>query len=208
MSGANMFQISGINRLRINTDGEGIRTLIVVHGCSLQCKYCINPQTWKSQEGIRTLSAAELYDEIILDRLYFISTRGGVTFGGGEPLLYADQIAAFKELCEGKFTIFAETALNVPAKNVEAASKGVDRFFVDIKAVDKKKYQAYTGGQLAVTIENLKYLLQMVGSERITVRIPIIPGLTTPEEQLHYRNIMKEMGITRFDLFNYSVKDK
>lgn len=206
VSDRNMFKISSIGRLRINTDGEGIRTLVVTHGCSLQCKYCINPQTWKNEERKRILSVAELFDEIALDRPYFMATGGGVTFGGGEPLLQVAQIAEFKKLCSGRFTIFAETALNVPVKAVETAAQCIDRFYVDIKSMDEDKYREYTGGSLAVAVENLKILLKLVGHERIIVRIPEIPGLTTPEEQMLYREKLAEMGVTHFDLFTYKVK--
>ena len=36
------FPIYGIDRLRMNTDGDGVRTLVCFQGCSLDCKYCIN----------------------------------------------------------------------------------------------------------------------------------------------------------------------
>ena len=200
-----MFQISGISRLRIHIDGEGVRTLVVVQGCSLQCKYCINPQTWQTQERMRSISVSDLYDEIILDRPYFMATHGGVTFGGGEPLLFAKQIVAFKELCRGQFSIFAETSLNVPAKNVEMASTCIDQFIVDIKAVDKEKYQEYTGGSFSIAFENLKLLLSFIGNERVTVRIPIIPGFTTQKDQYRYRDMLRDIGVTRFDLFTYKI---
>ena len=37
--------ITGINRIRINTDGDGVTTLVCFYGCPLNCKYCINPHT-------------------------------------------------------------------------------------------------------------------------------------------------------------------
>jgi hypothetical protein len=36
--------IIGISRLRMGTDGHGIRTLVAFHGCCLSCKYCLNPK--------------------------------------------------------------------------------------------------------------------------------------------------------------------
>ena len=34
--------VMSISRLRMGTDGEGVSTLITMHGCPLSCKYCIN----------------------------------------------------------------------------------------------------------------------------------------------------------------------
>lgn len=36
--------IRGIERLRIDTDGKGIRTLVAMDKCMLQCRYCINEE--------------------------------------------------------------------------------------------------------------------------------------------------------------------
>ena len=41
----------GIKRHKLNTDGNGVTTLVGFHGCPLNCKYCLNPQT-KSSDGI------------------------------------------------------------------------------------------------------------------------------------------------------------
>ena len=35
--------IIGVSRLKMGTDGHGITTLVAFHGCTLHCKYCLNP---------------------------------------------------------------------------------------------------------------------------------------------------------------------
>lgn len=200
-----MFRIANINRLRINTDGEGVRTLVALQGCLLKCKYCINPHTWKPDESKSIMTAEELYKKIALDRPYFMATGGGVTFGGGEPLLQAGQIAEFKRLCGEDFTIFAETSLFVPTEFVKTAAQCVERFYVDIKMMDSRKYREYTGGNIDEVQKNLQLLLNLVGNERIVLRVPEIPGFTTADERKYYRQQLEEMGVTHFDLFTYRV---
>ena len=150
------------------------------------------------------MTAAELYDEISLDRPYFMATRGGVTFGGGEPLLYADQIREFRTLCRNEFSIFAETSRYVSKEAVLTAASCIDQFIVDIKSTDPAIYKAYTGGDLAVAMDNLKLLLYEAGSEKVEVRVPRIPGMTTEKDQQSSISALKEIGIDRFDLFTYT----
>ena len=199
-----MFRIMNISRLRIKIDGEGIRTLIITEGCPLRCRYCFNKGTWDGTKHGRQMTASQLYEEIFLDRPYFMATRGGVTFGGGEPLLYIDQINEFRTLCRNEFSVFAETSLYVSKTAVLTAASCIDHFIVDIKSADPAVYKAYTGGELAVAIDNLKLLISEIGSEKIEVRVPIIPGMTTDVDQQSSVSILKKLGITRFDLFTYS----
>ena len=52
-------------------------------------------------------------------------------------------------------------------------------------------------------LENLKRLLVLVGPERITVRVPLIPDFNTEDDQQHSRATLEAMGIRNFDLFTY-----
>ncbi|MCB7318441.1 anaerobic ribonucleoside-triphosphate reductase activating protein [Lacrimispora sp. 210928-DFI.3.58] len=63
-------------------NGEGLRTVLWVAGCSHNCPECHNPITWDIRGGIPFDEAAkkELFDELEKD---YIS---GVTFSGGDPL--------------------------------------------------------------------------------------------------------------------------
>ena len=73
----------GLSRHRIGVDGTGVTTLVAFHGCPLNCKYCLNPQTL-SHDGVwRRFSSEELFRLINKDDLYFRASGGGVTFGGG-----------------------------------------------------------------------------------------------------------------------------
>lgn len=78
--------VFAVSRHRLGTDGAGVTTLVGFRGCPLGCRYCLNPEC--VSDGVKTLylTPEELYNRVKQDRLYFLATGGGVTFGGGEPL--------------------------------------------------------------------------------------------------------------------------
>lgn len=82
----------------MGTDGHGITTLVAFHGCPLKCKYCLNPQCLKKDAKILIKTPEEVMEILLKDELYFLATKGGVTFGGGEPLLRAEFIKEVLEL--------------------------------------------------------------------------------------------------------------
>ncbi len=198
-------KIFGISRLRMETDGEGVTTLVTFHGCPLRCKYCLNPQGLDNDTKTFVLTPAELYERVKIDELYFLATGGGVTFGGGEPLLYSDFISEFAELSRD-IHIYIETSLNVPWGNVSAVIDLVDHYFIDVKDTDPLIYRAYTERDNGQVLTNLKRLVDTVGSDRITVRLPLIPNYNSEESRRRSRELLSDMGVTDFDEFTYRIK--
>ena len=200
--------ISAINRHRFEIDGVGIRTLVVFAGCPLRCKYCINPQTWDdSYKGV-IYTPEKLLHTVSVDSIYFQATRGGITFGGGEPLLHSEFISEFISIAPSSWNYVVETSLAVPFDNVKLIANKVSRFVVDIKSMDEHIYHAYTGGDLTLAKNNLIALLDLVGAERVTVRVPIIPGYADVNSQRETIAALKELGVNNIDPFNYVIKHK
>lgn len=79
----NYFQITKCDLL----NGEGIRVVLWVAGCSHKCKGCQNPYTWDCNAGIKFDENAkkELFDCLAND---YIS---GITFSGGDPLFKSNR---------------------------------------------------------------------------------------------------------------------
>lgn len=63
-------------------NGDGLRVVLWVAGCSHCCKGCQNPITWDANGGVPFDDAAkqEIFDQ--LDKSYI----SGITFSGGDPL--------------------------------------------------------------------------------------------------------------------------
>jgi len=69
-------------------NGDGLRVVLWVAGCSHCCKECQNPVTWDPSGGLLFDDAAkqELFEQ--LDKSYI----SGITFSGGDPLHAANRL--------------------------------------------------------------------------------------------------------------------
>ena len=69
-------------------NGDGLRVVLWVAGCSHCCKDCHNPITWDPNGGVLFDDAAkaELFEQ--LDKPYI----SGITFSGGDPLHAANRL--------------------------------------------------------------------------------------------------------------------
>lgn len=200
------YPLISISRHKIGIDGKGITSLVASSGCPLSCKYCLNKEAL-SQKQVKFVTAQELYNMVKIDNLYFQTTGGGITFGGGEPLLYADFYKQFKVICDDNWNLSVETSLAVPGNLVECATECIDFFIVDIKDMHKDIYQEYTSGDFNLMYSNLCFLLDKVGSDRILVRIPLIPKYNTEYIVNENQNILKQIGFTQLNIFNYIKKE-
>ena len=63
-------------------NGEGVRVVLWLAGCSHHCKGCQNPITWDKDGGLPFDQNAkqELFDALLSDDI------DGITFSGGDPL--------------------------------------------------------------------------------------------------------------------------
>ncbi|GHV02318.1 pyruvate formate-lyase-activating enzyme [Clostridia bacterium] len=70
------------------TDGPGIRTVLFMQGCPYRCLFCHNPDTWEPDKYALKFTPERLCKKLLRFKEYYGKT-GGVTAGGGEPLLQA-----------------------------------------------------------------------------------------------------------------------
>jgi len=198
----------GIGRNRLATDGIGVTTLAAFWGCPLACEYCLNPQSLTENAATRVFTAEELYNYAKIDELYFIATGGGITFGGGEPCLYSDYINEFRSLCGEHWNITLETSLNVPLENLKSLYHSVNQYIVDIKDMNNTIYKRYTGKDNTLPITNLKWLVEQGKSDKIRVRVPLIPNFNTEKDTKRTISALKKLGIQDTEVFSYIIKDK
>ena len=194
-------KIAGISRIRMETDGPGIRTLVHLSRCPLLCRYCLNPGLRSGRIG-NSYTPERLVMELECDDVYFRASNGGVTFSGGEPACRSDFIARFRSLCPEHWTIAIETSLNVLQKHVEQLVGSIDLWIVDVKDMDGDTYHKYTGVSNRRVLENLRYLAEHVPKERVLVRVPLIPWYNTPADVQASMKAIEEMGF-KTETFTY-----
>ena len=199
--------IIGISRHRLSVDGEGVTTLVAFHGCTLRCRYCLNAQCLHPDGILREVATDELAEELAIDNLYFLATGGGVTFGGGEPLLRSEFIDEFCRIKVPEWKVNIETSLNIDRKHLERVLPHINQFFIDIKDTNPTIYKEYTTRDNTQVLNNLRWLLQHEGmAEKIIVRLPHIPNHNTQADIDRSRTLLEEMGVKHFDEFDYIVK--
>lgn len=197
--------IIGIRKHCLTTDGDGITTLVAFHGCPLRCRYCLNPQSLKEDAVCRTYDCELLYREVKCDELYFLATRGGITFGGGEPCLQSNFIKQFRKLCGKQWRITLETSLNVPQNHLETLLDVADNYIVDIKDMNNNIYECYTGKNNKQVVDNLRWLINHDKAEQIVVRLPKIQAYNTDDDIDKSFYLLKELGLSHFDRFVYKT---
>lgn len=127
-----------------------------------------------------------LYRRIEHDlRYYDISTRdgkkGGVTFSGGEPLLYMDFIESFLGKIPGVHTAI-ETSGFASESVIKKAAKCIDLFLYDYKVTDPIRHKQLCGVDNSTIFKNLEYLYEM--NKDIIIRLPLIPGINDTPDHL------------------------
>lgn len=197
----------GICRHRLTIDGEGVTTLVAFHGCPLRCQYCLNSQSLRPDGVWQRLSVDEILEQVVIDDLYFQATRGGICFGGGEPLLRSEVIRKFCQQCPKEWNVYLETSLNVPLHHLQQVVPYITHFYIDIKDLSSDIYRRYCSADNARVMENLQYLADLQLQSRVTLRLPLIPNYNTPSDRQRSRQQLEEMGFTHFDEFEYIIPE-
>ena len=196
----------GICRHRLTTDGQGVTTLVAFHGCPLRCEYCLNDQCLRADGVWRQMEAHDILNEVMVDDIYFKATDGGITFGGGEPLLRSEVIEAFCKLRPKEWRICLETSLNVEHRHLETVAPHIHHYYIDVKDMNPEIYHRYTSIDNTRVIENLRWLAGHEDLSKVTIRLPHIPNYNTAEDITNSREQLEMMGFKDFDCFEYVTK--
>jgi pyruvate formate lyase activating enzyme len=117
------------------------------------------------------------------ERPFFDQSGGGVTFSGGEPLLYPDFLCEILGAC-GRLGIHrtVDTSGMAKTRTLLQIARRTDLFLYDLKLMDKKKHKEWTGAGNKLILQNLRTLAEE-GAE-IQIRIPLIKGVNDDDHNI------------------------
>lgn len=164
-------------------DGPGIRFVLFLQGCHLQCKYCHNRDTWDMNGGEYKL-VDEIIEKIKKYKNYIMPSGGGVTVTGGEPLLQANFVLElFKRLkIDGISTCIDTSGMVGLTDEIKEVLKYTDLVLLDIKHIDSEKCKELVGISNKMELEFARYLSD--NKIKMWIRQVLVPGYTDDEKDL------------------------
>jgi pyruvate formate lyase activating enzyme len=125
----------------------------------------------------RRMTAEGLFEIVAKDIRLFWNSGGGLTFGGGEPLLYPEFVAAVADrlLSYGVGTVL-ETCGEWDWSAAAPALERAERIYFDVKTLDAARHGLFTGRTNALISANLRRLAEAMAA-KVVVSLPIIPGV-------------------------------
>lgn len=148
------------------------------------CGDCVEacPQQARRLVG-REVTVEQLVEEIERDAPFFRRSGGGVTLGGGEPLLQPLFAQGLLKACRERGIHTAmETSGHAAWRAVSRVSQFVDLIFFDIKHIDPAQHKRLTGVDNLTILSNLEKLCQVHAN--IVIRYPLVPGLNNEEADI------------------------
>lgn len=163
-------------------DGPGIRFVLFLQGCHLQCKYCHNRDTWNMNGG-EYKSLDDIFEKIMKYKNY-IYPNGGVTVTGGEPLLQVKfLIKLFEKLKkENIHTCIDTSGMVALTDDIKKLLFLTDLVLLDIKHIDSEKCKNLVGFNNERELAFARYLSD--NNIHMWIRQVLVPGYTDDEQDL------------------------
>ena len=222
-------------------DGPGVRTMVFLKGCPLNCSWCCNPECispeievefyrsrctgcgtclascprqavnldldFKTGSKInhercdacgkcvetcrpealkivgQKVSVDEALEKIRKDKYFYLTSQGGVTISGGEPLY---QIEFTQELLRQAHNENIDTAIEtcgaVPWEYYQQVLPYLDLILFDIKHMDPEKHRQATGAANRLILDNLTKLSR--SGVNLILRLPLIPDFNLDPDNI------------------------
>lgn len=191
-------------------DGPGIRFVVFLQGCLLQCQYCHNPDTWDTKGGT-AYTVNELLDEYEKYSSYL--TDGGITVTGGEALIQMHFIIElFKEAKKRGIHTCIDTSgatfrkgLRSNVARMTELMEYTDLVMLDLKHIDDEEHKKLTSVSNKNILDFATWLSDI--DKKVWIRHVVIPTLTLNDEYLYDlgRFIGTLHNVEKLELLPYHV---
>jgi pyruvate formate lyase activating enzyme len=130
------------------------------------------------------ITAEALFARVVTGEAFFRNSGGGVTLSGGEPLFQPEFVGEFLRLSrKNGLSVGLETSGFFEWDRVGEFISLFDFIYFDLKCPDPEIHRRMTGCVLEPILTNLRRLAEN-GPGRVTVSIPIIPGINDSEDMI------------------------
>lgn len=126
----------------------------------------------------------EIMNIIMEDRQFYKETNGGVTAGGGDPLVQYEFVRDMFIECKryGIHTCL-EAELQCKRETLEAVLPYTDLLITDIKLMDTAKHQQFTGVGNERILENIRLAVEK--GAKVIIRTPVVPDYNNDDANFH-----------------------
>lgn len=198
-------------------DGPGIRTVVFLKGCPMDCAWCSNPNSRELRvlnmrdannpdtllPDSREYSVEEVVRICLQDRPFYEESGGGVTLSGGEALVqhrFSTRLLGALA-AEGVHTAVETTGYASPEVfgRVLAAS---GLLIIDVKHHDRRLHQQWTTVSNELPLRNLATAIEAGGP--VLVRIPVIPGVNDSlDDAAAFAGLLGPLGVREVQLLPF-----
>ena len=190
----------------LNLNDKGLQVAWDRCGLDGACVEVCLPGALEMVGGSKTVE--EVLSVLEDDRIYFDESKGGVTFSGGEPFSQPDFLRSLLLGCrERELPVVLDTCGHVQPELFKELAPLASHILFDLKLLDEERHEIYTGVHNRWILANLRWAGGGFGigdgpgtgdgsrageglgkadsaAPRLTVRIPLIPGVNDDEGNL------------------------
>jgi pyruvate formate lyase activating enzyme len=131
----------------------------------------------------KTWGTDDLLAEARKDRDFFVSSGGGITLSGGEPMLQAAFLEDFLPRLMGEsIHVTLETCGHFPWADMERIVPFLDLIYFDLKHIDSARHEYYTTRGNGLILDNFRKLAAVF--PHVQPRMPVIPGINDDENNI------------------------
>ncbi len=202
LCGGACLSVCPVEGLHLNKEDKPVIDRQVCDACGRCAKVCY-------EDALKAvghdMSVDEVIAEVEKDRPFYRRSGGGVTIGGGEPLLQYRFAAALLEAAHGAYLHTAlETCGHAPWEHFAPVLEHVDLLHIDLKHMDPVRHRELTGQSNELIIANVKKIPSVKPPESVIVRCPVVPGCNDSMENIRdMAKFVVSLGFKQIELIPY-----
>jgi pyruvate formate lyase activating enzyme len=155
----------------------------------------------------RLMTSDEVVSEILKDAIFYRRSSGGLTLGGGEPLVQPEFAADILRQCREKHLHTAiETCGHADWETMAGILQYTQLVYLDIKHMDPAEHEKLTGRSNEVILSNAEKIFQLAdeGKLDVVVRCTCVPGYNDSRENMaQTAAFLAKFKVERLELLRY-----